>query len=508
MTEPAQPPEEREPTQAGPDSFARLFLEGLAKYRKQSGRHIQTATEEAASNIAQRAAPQPAQYGLELRSPRAILETIALTVGIPLLGLVVDRADPFFLKYRFSWIMFAPLLVALRHGFTLGFASAALLDLALVVAWRTQIVALDRFPGESFVGLIAVAMVVGQFSDVWKREIMRLDAGFAVLRRQNNELMRSHFLLELSHDRLDEQIGRHAGSLREAMIAVRELARETKSFTYQGLGAAMMEVFAAYNMLEVGELYLVKDGMLGASVVTLGKPQPIEPRNPLVQEAILSGQLTYVPAASRPDADRELSKSPVLAAIPFVDTGGRVNAVLVVQAMPFISFEKRNLEAMATLAGHFADLVAYGGQISEVDRGRKEIFEVRVNRALKDLKERKVPSIVAFLWIRRGAAIADWIDVMLSGALRELEFPYVARDPSGNSFVYILLPTADEEAVRGLEARFEAMAKKSRGDSLARLGVVFSYHVLQPTDSVLGIFRLFSQKAQQNEASSQSGRLP
>src|SRR4029079_10121503 len=120
-----------------------------------------------------------------------------------------------------------------------------------------------------------------------------------------------------------------------------------------------------------------------------------------------SGQLTYVPTASRPDRDRELTKSPLLAAVPFVDTGGRGNAVLCVQAMPFISFEKRNLEAMVTLAGHFADVVAYGGRPSDVDRGRREIFEVGINRALRDLQERKIPSVVAFLWIRRGAETAD-----------------------------------------------------------------------------------------------------
>jgi hypothetical protein len=267
-------------------------------------------------------------------------------------------------------------------------------------------------------------------------------------------------------------------------------------------------VFAAYTMLEVGELYRVERGQLARSIVTLGQPSPFDPRHPLVLEALARGELTYVPAARRPDADRELSKSPVLGAIPFVDKSGVVTAVLVVQAMPFISFERRNLEAMATLAGHFADLVSYGGQLSDLDRGKREIFEVRVNRALKDLSQRSVPSIMAFFWIRRGAAIADSIDVILGGALRELEFPYVARDPAGNSFVYVLLPMADEEAARGLEARFEAIAKKSRGESLARLGVVFSYHVLQPTDSVLGLFRLFSNKAQQNEMSSQSGRIP
>lgn len=490
-----------------PDSFARIFLEGVSKYRKETGRDIGTPTEEAASNLAQRTAPARSVSGLDLRSPWAIAETIAITVGLPLLGFIVDRNDPFFLHYSFSWIIFAPLLISLRHGFMLGFASAAVLDIALVVGWRMHLLVGDRFPGEAFVGLIAVAIVVGQFSDVWKREVLRLDAGFAVLRKQNNELTRSHFLLELSHDRLGDQVGRSANSLREALAAVHELASDRQEPpSYASIGNAMLEVLGAYCMLEVGALYVVGPGGLGQPVAVLGRPAPIDAKNPLVAKALGSGQLTYVPAASVPRGDREVTKSPLLAVIPFVDTIGSVNAVLCVQAMPFISFEKRNLEAMVTLAGHFADLIAYGGQLSETARGRKEIFEVGISRALRDLRERKVPSVVAFLWIRRGVASADLVDTMLGGALRELEFPYVARDPSGNSFVYVLLPTADEEAARSLGARFISVAK-SRHKSLRRLGLSFSYHVLQPTDSLLGIFRVFSQKAQQNEARYESRRI-
>src|SRR5207237_535221 len=96
--------------------------------------------EEAAANIAQRTKPSRALGGLELRSPRAIVETIVITAAIPALGWAVDRNDPFFVKHHFAWLCFAPLLVSLRHGFTLGFASAAVLDLAMIVAWRARIV--------------------------------------------------------------------------------------------------------------------------------------------------------------------------------------------------------------------------------------------------------------------------------------------------------------------------------------------------------------------------------
>lgn len=483
------------PRRGPPDSFSRIFLEGLSKYHKNTGHDVGSPTEEAAANTAQRTAPAQAAHGLDLRSPRALAETVAITVALPVLGFLLDRHDPLFLTCRFSWIVLAPVLIALRHGLTLGLSCAAALDLVLIIAWRLQLLPLETFPSEVFVGLIALAMLVGQFSDVWKREILRLDAGFGVLRKHNSELSRAHFLLELSHDRLGEQVGRGANSLRDAIAAVREIAEKDACPSYASLGDAMMEVLGAYCMLEVGELHLVEGATLGKAVAALGRPQPIDARSPLVVEALRSARLTYVPAASRSDRGQQLAKSPLLAAIPFVDAEGRVNALLCVHAMPFISFEKRNLEAMATLAGHFAGLVGHGGKAPDARRGRMEAFEVAIQRALRDLQERDVPSVVAFVWIRRGAAMADLVDTMLGDALQELEFPYVARDPSGNSFVYVLLRAATEGAARDLEGRLEAVAQSSRGTSLAGLGATFSHHALSPTDSLLGIFRLFATRA-------------
>jgi polysaccharide biosynthesis protein PelD len=501
VTPPIRPSSETRLRESGPPgAFARIFLEGLAKYDRPSGRDVGTPTEEAATNLAQRSAPAQAVHGLDLRSPRAIAETVAITAGLPALGFLLDRSDPFLLQHGFSWLILAPVLVALRHGLTLGLSSAVALDLALVIGWRTHVLGFEGFPGGPFVGLIAVAMLVGQFSDVWKREIVRLDAGFGVLRKQNNELSRSHFLLELSHDRLDEQVGRTSGSLREAIAAVREIAGKEASPSYATLGDAMMEVLGAYCMLEVGQLHVVDDGALGKAVASLGRPRTTSAQDPLVVEALRSGRLTYVPAASCSRRGDEMGDSPLLAAVPFVDTAGRTSALLCVHAMPFISFEKRNLEAMATLAGHFADLATKDAGTADAHRGRLDAFEVALKRAVRDLREQRIPSVVAFVWIRRGAAMSDLVDTMLGDALRELELPYVARDPSGNSFVYVLLPAADEQAARDLEQRLEVAAQSSRRTSLAGLGASFSHHVLEPTDSMLGLFRLFATRAHQQVA--------
>ena len=283
---------------------------------------------------------------------RRIAECVAITIAIPAIGFLIDPADPFFLRHRFPWLVFAPLLVALRHGFRLGFSSAAVLVVALIGAWRTRLVPLAGFPGEPVVGLVALAMISGQFADLWRRESLRRDGELALVRSEADRLARAHFLLEASHDRLDEQLQRKTTSLREAMEAVRELPALGSIRTN---GSAILDVYTTYCGLEIGELFEIENGLLGARCASAGRPELMRADDPLLLQAVRSGRLAYVPTATAPGKDRRPSDSSLLAALPFIDSHGRVRAVLCVQAMPFLSFDKRNLDTMVTIAATIAD---------------------------------------------------------------------------------------------------------------------------------------------------------
>ena len=286
---------------------------------------------------------------------RRIGECVVITIAIPVIGFVIDSTDPFFLRHRFPWLVFAPLLIALRHGFRLGFSSAAVLVVALILAWRTRVVPLAGFPGEPVVGLLGLAMISGQFADLWRRESQRRDCELATLRSEADRLARAHLLLEASHDRLDEQLQRKTTSLREAMAAVNELPEIDSLQTH---GAAILEVFTTYCGLEIAELFGVEQGTLGPRCATAGRPELIRGDDPLLVHAMRSGRLTHVATTTTPGRDRRPFDSALLAALPFVDSLGIVRGVLCVQAMPFASFEKRNLDTMVTIAATVADRLA------------------------------------------------------------------------------------------------------------------------------------------------------
>jgi hypothetical protein len=200
-------------------------------------------------------------------------------------------------------------------------------------------------------------MLTGQFSDVWRRDARRLAATAEQLRLRAAALSQAHFLLDLSHERLREE---SAGipNLDDALSVVRKAAAAADG-SWASIADAMMSIFAAYTMLEVGVVVRMDSRARAAgTIASMGAAERVDPDDALLVEAARSREIVYLPRKgySRPGA----SSSRLLAAVPFVDTRGALSAVLCVQSMPFAAFHEKNLEALAILAGYFADLIASG----------------------------------------------------------------------------------------------------------------------------------------------------
>ncbi len=300
------------------------------------------------------AVPSAAGPSERARVARALAESVALTLAFPALGYALDAGDPFFLKHPFPWIVFAPLLVGLRHGFAPGCTSAFVLASALVLSWRTHVLGVAAFPAESALGLVALAMLTGQFSDVWRRETRRLAASDERSKLRATALSKSHFLLELSHERLREE-SQGAPNLEEALSVVRDAAVSADG-SWAAIADAMMSVFAAYAMLEVGVVLRIDaHGRAAGTIATIGAAERVDSDDALLLAASRGRELVYVRGKGLSGEAGPWSR--LLAAVPFVDTRGTLSAVLCVQSMPFSAFHERNLEALAVLAAHFADLM-------------------------------------------------------------------------------------------------------------------------------------------------------
>jgi polysaccharide biosynthesis protein PelD len=296
-------------------------------------------------------------------SPKALLESAALTLALPCIGWLIDRSDPLMLHRPFSWLLIAPLLIGIRHGLALGCASAIALDGLLVFAWRAHALGVESLPGETVVGLLALSMVAGQYSNVWTRAIGTLEARAETLQLRLTALTRAHVALEVSHDRLRDERPEDV-SLRDALQALRDAASQERGS--DTLEQRMMALLVRYCGLEVASLHRAGAGgrFTPEPIAVIGRPAPIDPNDPLLQRALETRLLVHVAELSQTHA----AGSTLLAAVPIGEASGTLRAVLCVQSMPFMAFHRKNLQIISALGCHWADLTAAPGHGARAER--------------------------------------------------------------------------------------------------------------------------------------------
>ena len=143
---------------------------------------------------------------------------------IPLIGIAVgwwiSADDPMLAQSHFPWLWFAPVLVALRYGVSPGLLSSIPLIINWLIANAMGRVE-DAFAFRFFFGAGVLVMVCGEFSDVWRDRNARMEETYLYVTERLSRLTKRHLLLNLSHDRLEQEMLIRPGSLRDALARLR-----------------------------------------------------------------------------------------------------------------------------------------------------------------------------------------------------------------------------------------------------------------------------------------------
>jgi hypothetical protein len=257
-------------------------------------------------------------------------------------------------------------------------------------------------------------------------------------------------------------------------------------------------------MLQAGSLHSVNDAgeIVAQPLAVVGRPRAVSPEDPLLRKALATAQLAYAPTTTQPARG---ATSTLLVAVPLLRTrgarratgpggAGTVGAVLCVESLPFIAFHQKNLEVIGMLAAHIADGV-WGRTSGSVALERREDFERRLERELRDLRVLEVQAVVAALYVRQDSPMSDIVPAVLGGSLRDQDIPFVVRDDRGNHLVYLLMPKADEGAARALEERIASFSRQELNLPFDRVGAAYAYHVPDHRDTAPGVMQLLAQKA-------------
>ncbi|WP_296510586.1 PelD GGDEF domain-containing protein [Rhodoferax sp.] len=378
---------------------------------------------------------------------------------IPLIGIAVgwwiSAEDPMLSQSHFPWLWFAPVLIALRYGVSPGLLSSIPLIINWLVASALGRVE-DAFAFRFFFGAGVLVMVCGEFSDVWRDRNARMEETYLYVTERLSRLTKRHLLLNLSHDRLEQEMLIRPGSLRDALARLRSMAMQPAPHDEPMPAAnSLLQLLSQYVNLESATLYAVRDPdtapQLGPALAVIGDPLPLLPGNVLFEKALETRALVHIAGEDISTSDPD---SPLIVA-PLVAGNDTILGVLVVTRIPFFSLTVENLQMMSVILAYYADNVRIGPDTHKVQQaltGMPAQFAeelVRMNRLHHSVGLSSHVVIMTFEGALGPEITAEFVRVK-----RGLDL-YWQTQIRGLPAVVVLMPFASDSAMEGFIQRID-----------------------------------------------------
>lgn len=375
------------------------------------------------------------------------IETFALTAIVLAASFVTQQNDPFRLGGSFPWPILAPLLAGLRYGFIHGFASALAILATLGVSLNQQWQVTPEFPLAWAIGVVVVAMVAGEFRDIWGRRLHRLEGAYQYRAERLEEFTRNYQLLRLSHDRLEQTVASSGLSLREGIMHLQTTLDSidgAAGLTSPSL-QRLIEFMAEYGSLTQACIVGIRADHVDTHVLAhIGEPFAIDESDRVLTAALETGELTAVNSMT----GNARGQGQLLAAIPLSDSTGDVHAMLLARSMPFFAFHENNLKLIAVLAAHGIDHLRFGTAVSSVAR-----FIAAFDRVYRDYLTFGLDAVL----LRLSGSPADVLvaNEKLRSSVRAIDLDCVASD-NGKAVAWALLPLTDSASARAWMQRVDS----------------------------------------------------
>jgi hypothetical protein len=381
---------------------------------------------------------------------------------VALLPLVVIAAtwllspqDPMLSKAQFPWFWFVPLLISLRYGVLTGLLGSLPIMVSWVVASRLGLVE-ENFSLKFFFGAGLLILVCGEFSDVWRDRTLRMSESYLYMAERLSRLTRRHLLLNLSHDRLEQEMLARPGSLRDALVRLRAIVIETSGSTSPMPGSAgLLHLLEQYVNVESAALYLLQpkglDMVLGERVDLVGEPAALRADDDLLRLAIETHSLAHI--ANRDVALERQSSQLVVA--PLIAGNDTLIGVLAVTRMPFFSLNVENLQMMSVILAYFADTIRSATDVREVQAvlpTMPALFAEELTRMI--LMQKKVAIYSHIVVMSFNGPLGEEIPTEFIRIKRGLDL-YWQTQVRGKPVVAVLLPFASQSAKDGFMHRVE-----------------------------------------------------
>ena len=415
---------------------------------------------------------------------------------IPLMAIGIawwsNPQDPLLSTSSFPWLWLAPVLIALRYGVMPGLLASVVVVLDWLVVEYLGLLLTDFSPTEFFGGGLLV-LVCGEFSDVWRDRNQRMNEMNLYVTERLSRLTKRHLLLNLSHDRLEQEMLARPGSLRDALARLRAIGIAGGQSDSPLPGAdALLQLLSQYVNIESAVLYTLQPGSggpaLGPERARLGEPEALAADDELLAMAIDKGQLAHI-ASKEVSLSRNTNQLVVAPLITGVDT---LIGVLAVTRMPFFSLNVENLQLMFVILAYYADNIHNAPGVAQL----KERLPVMPALYAEEL--------IRMLYMQKKVGISSYIVVMsFEGARNEeiaADFLRVKRgidlywqsQVNGQPVIAVLMPFGSPAAAEGFVDRIEVWLQTRYGGTYDSLNIhlrMINFAQDDPVDVLASVMR-------------------
>ena len=395
------------------------------------------------------------------------IEAILIPLLVMALTWLVNPKDPLTHQASFPWLWIAPLLVALRYGVLPGLVSGMLVLAEWLLCNALGVYgATAEFPREFFFAGALMILLGGEFSDVWRDRLNRVDETNLYLVERLSGLTRRHLLLNLSHDRLEQEMLARPGSLRDAVVRLRATVIQAKNdhatTSLPGVDG-LLNLLTQYVNIEAAALYQVRQEgprlLPGECVASFGETLPLKATDELFVLAMETRDLAHIAAL---DLSLERSSDQLVVA-PLVSSSGEVVGVLSVSRLPFFSLNVENLQMMSVILAYYADCVCAAPAIARVSEkvpGIPPVHAEELGRLLHMHDRFLAPSQIIIMTFRGDRRFE--MPTELLRVKRGLDL-YWETSIRANPAIVVLMPFASESAREGFLERIDGWMKSRFG---------------------------------------------
>ena len=364
----------------------------------------------------------------------AYLETIVI-VGLYLgIGFFVDPNDICILQADVSYILVLLAVITLFHGMASGILAMSIVGFCM---WYFY----EVFDYVEYLVALLMTLLFSEFHYYWNRKIKDAEAESDYRGIKLDELSKAFYTLKISHDQLEKNYVLKPMSLRNSIGMIKDSAYEEQE-NYEKFLQLLEKAFR----ISVATVIEIKDDTFEVIAHSTGAILEDHLEDILIQNVLDRKKPIYI-------SDNVNQQSKYIAVIPALEQN-TVVGLLLIEHMPFMSFNKENLISISILFEYFFNevrkltVLSNMEHISMVNDGD---FRFEYHR-LYNLKKMYGVNSITLVFKIPDRLMAERMFNSIEKLLRSLDVVTMVNYEKVN-YVALLFPFSDKAAAFGFMNR-------------------------------------------------------